>query len=85
MATPLGARRDFDPAAHEAAVREQCASRGISVRPRGRGWLLQGAGVSLLVADLSMVDLAKDLLPLVQIEVRPQRPRPMRGTGGGAA
>ena len=58
----------LDPAAAEAELRAKCAALGISVRRRGRAWLLQGAGVSLLVANLRDVDLKRDLQPHAQFE-----------------
>ena len=62
-----------DPAAAETELRAKCSALGISIRQRGRAWLLQGAGVSLLVASLRDVDLKRDLKPHDQFEAPRRR------------
>ena len=48
-----------------AHLREQCAERGITISRRGECWLLEGAGVRLLVSTLRMVH-DSDLRPVRQ-------------------
>ena len=62
--TAMGAFEERQQRRREAIIAE-CVNRGIKIEQRNQGYLLRGAGVHLLAADLSHLD-SNDLKPIAE-------------------
>jgi hypothetical protein len=56
----------------ERDIRRLCEQRGLRLERRGQGWLIRGAGVSILCADLAAIQ-PRDLEPVRRTLSRAER------------